>query len=194
MMRSSRPRIVAQAGFTLLEVLLVAGLIAVIGGITIGVTDAFIRTAKSDSSVSAALMAIDTARDRAVAERRNIELNFVLPDRIQLIRQEIDAAGSVVGTTMIDEYRLENGMQIYKFPSAGDTPDAFGATSATTFTGTEPVMFTSDGSLVDANGDVVNGTLFFGIPGQQTSARAITVFGITGFTRTWKWSGTTWQE
>lgn len=194
MMRSPRPRVVEEAGFTLLEVLLVAGLIAVVSAMAVGVTDAFIRSSKSDSSIAAALVAVDTARDRAVAERRNVVMNFVTPDRIQLIRQEIDGAGNVVGTTTIDEFRLENGMQIYKFPSAGDTPDGFGATSATSFSGTTPVMFTSDGSLVDSNGDVVNGTLFFGIPGQPTSARAITVFGITGFTRTWTWSGTTWRE
>jgi prepilin-type N-terminal cleavage/methylation domain-containing protein len=183
-----------QAGFTLLEVLLVAGIIAVIAAMTVPVTDAFIRSTKSDSSVSAAVIAVDAARDRAVAERRNVVLNFVLPNRIQLIRQNIDSAGAVIGTTMVDEFLMENGLQIYKFPSAGDTPDGFGATSATSFSGTAPVMFTSDGSLVDSNGDVVNGTLFFGVPGQNTSARAVTIFGVTGFTRTWKWSGSVWRQ
>jgi prepilin-type N-terminal cleavage/methylation domain-containing protein len=194
MMRYTRARDTGQAGFTLLEVLLVAGLIAVVAAMTVPVTDAFIRSSKSDASVGAAVIAVDAARDRSVAERRNVVMNFVLPNRIQLVRQNIDAAGNVVSTTIVDEFLLENGMQIYKFPSAGDTPDGFGASSATSFTGTAPVMFTSDGSLVDSNGDVVNGTLFIGIPGQNTSARAITIFGVTGFTRTWKWSGSQWRE
>jgi Tfp pilus assembly protein FimT len=182
-----------QSGFTLLEVLVIAGLIAVIGAMVVPVTDSFIRSSKSDSSAAAAVIAIGAARDRAVAERRNIELHFVLPNRIRLIRQEIDGAGTVIGTTTVDEFLLENGLQIYKFTGMSDTPDAFGASSATTFSGTAPVMFTSDGSLVDSNGDVVNGTIFVGIPGQNLSARAITIFGVTGFMRTWKWSGQ-WQE
>lgn len=188
------PRCVGESGFTLLEVIVVATLLAIVGAMVVPLSDSVIRSTKSDSSVSAAVIAIGAARDRAVAERRNIELNFVLPNRIRLVRQDINAVGSVIGTTTVDEFLLENGMQIYKFSGAIDTPDAFGATSATTFTGTPPVMFTSDGSLVDSNGDVVNGTVFVGIPGQYASARAITIFGVTGFTRTWKWRGTQWQE
>jgi hypothetical protein len=75
-----------------------------------------------------------------------------------------------------------------------DTPDAFGGSVATNFSGTPPVMFTSDGSLVDSNGDVVNGTVFFGVAGQPLTARAVTIFGVTGLTRTWKWRGSQWME
>lgn len=194
MTRYTRASHGGQAGFTLVEVLIVAGLIAVVAAMTLPVTDQFIRSSKQDSSALAAAVAVDAARDRAVAERRNVVMNFVSPNRIQLIRQNINDAGTVVSTTTVDEFVLENGMQIYKFPGASDTPDAFGATSATSFSGTAPVMFTSDGTLIDSNGDVVNGTLFLGIPGQASSARALTIFGVTGFTRTWKWSGTQWRE
>ena len=61
------------------------------------------------------------------------------------------------------------------------------------FSGAQPVMFTSDGSLIDAAGDITNGSLFFGIPEQPLSARAVTVFGITGMLRTWTWGGAQWQ-
>jgi hypothetical protein len=81
-----------------------------------------------------------------------------------------------------------------KFSGMPDTPDAFGASAAQSFTGTAPVMFTSDGSLVDSNGDVSNGTIFFGIPGQPMTARAVTIFGVTGLTRIWKWRGSQWME
>ena len=66
--------------------------------------------------------------------------------------------------------------------------------AATKFTGTAPVMFTSDGSLVDSNGDVVNGSIFFGVPGQPLTQRAVTIFGVTGLTRNWKWRGGQWPE
>jgi hypothetical protein len=32
-------------------------------------------------------------------------------------------------------------------------------------------MFTSDGSLIDSNGDISNGTIFIGMPSQVDTAR-----------------------
>jgi prepilin-type N-terminal cleavage/methylation domain-containing protein len=194
-MRSNHRRSVrATDGFTLIEMLLVAALVAVIAGMAVPVTDRFIRAMKADASIGAAMNAIDIAHDRAVAERRNFVLTFVGTNRIRLSRQEIDAAGAVTGTTITDEFLLENGQQFVKFVGIPDTPDAFGATAVQTFSGTAPVMFTSDGSLVDTNGDIVNGTLFFGIPNQPLTARAVTIFGVTGLTRSWKWRGSIWQD
>jgi prepilin-type N-terminal cleavage/methylation domain-containing protein len=194
-MRSNYKRFVrATDGFTLVEMLLVAALVAVIAGMAVPVTDRFIRAMRADASIGAAMNAIDIAHDRAVAERRNFVLTFVGTDRIRLSRQEIDAAGVVTGTTVTDEFLLENGQQFVKFVGIPDTPDGFGATAVQTFSGTPPVMFTSDGSLVDTNGDIVNGTLFFGVPNQPLTARAVTIFGVTGLTRSWKWRGSIWQD
>lgn len=187
-------RLGGSDGFTLLETLTVAALIGVVMAMAIPVSSSFIRLAKADSATLQAMAALDLARDRAVAERRNIEVIFLAPNRIRLSRQEIDAAGNVVGTTVVEEFLLENGQRFVKFAGVPDTPDAFGASTAVSFTGTTPVMFTSDGSLVDASGDVTNGTILMGTPGRVDTARAVTVFGTTGLTRTWKWRATKWME
>jgi prepilin-type N-terminal cleavage/methylation domain-containing protein len=184
----------AVGGFSLIELMVVAAIAAVLLGISVPVTDSFIRSTRADNSVSAATNAIDMAHDRAVSERRNIVLTFVPPNRIQLGRQEIDAAGNVISTTQVEEFILEGGQTFLKFTGIPDTPDAFGAAAAANFTGPTPVMFTSDGSLVDSNGDVVNGSLFFGVPGQPLTQRAVTIFGVTGLTRNWKWRGAQWME
>ena len=77
-----------------------------------------------------------------------------------------------------------------------DTPDIFGGTASANvlFTGVEPVMFTSDGSLIDSAGDVTNGTVFMGVPNQPATARAVTIFGVTGMLRSWKWRGSQWFQ
>jgi type IV fimbrial biogenesis protein FimT len=181
-------------GFSLLELLTAVTVIGVLAAMTIPITESFVRSTRADSAVSAAMNAVDIAHDRAVSERRNYVLTFTNPNRLRLMRQEINAAGVVTGTTQVEEFTLEGGQTFLRFPGMADTPDAFGGASATNFTGTAPVMFTSDGSLVDSNGDVVNGTIFFGVPGQPQTARAVTIFGVTGLTRTWKWRGNKWME
>jgi prepilin-type N-terminal cleavage/methylation domain-containing protein len=187
-------RLRASEGFTLLEMMAVVGLIGVTIAMAIPVANSFIQLSRSDSAIIHAMTAVDTARDRAVAERRNVVMTFAMPNRIQLFRQEIDALGNVTGTTMVDEFILENGQQFARFAGVPDTPDLFGGAAAINFTGIAPVMFTSEGSLVDSNGDVTNGTIFLGVPGRPDTARAVTVFGVTGFSRTWKWRGIQWME
>jgi hypothetical protein len=53
-------------------------------------------------------------------------------------------------------------------------------------------MFTSEGTLVDGNGDPINGTLFFGVTGDPTSGRAVTIFGPTALLHQWRWDGIQW--
>jgi hypothetical protein len=57
-----------------------------------------------------------------------------------------------------------------------------------------PAMFTPDGSFVNSNGDVLNGTIFIGVPNETITLRAISIFGATGAMRLWKWDGRAWVE
>ena len=75
----------------------------------------------------------------------------------------------------------------------GRSRTAFGHTGAIAFGSTPTIRFTSDGSLIDSSGDVLNGTLLLGVPNDKhASARAVTIFGATGLIRSWKWNGTAW--
>lgn len=187
---STAARPAAAAGFTLTEMIVVVALIAIGFAVAIPVTMEMVTRAKNDSSVVVAHTFLDSARDRAVAERRNFELTFIMPNRVQLERIEVPSGVK----TVVAEMQLEGGQEFIKFPDIGDTPDAFGASAAIKFTGTQPVMFTSDGSLIDSAGDVVNGTVFMGVPDHPETARAVTVFGVTGMLRTWKWRGAEWFQ
>lgn len=183
-----------ERGFSLIEILTVVGLVAVVAAMAVPVTNQAITWARADSATEAALRAITAARDRAIAERRNIELTFVTPNRIRLEREEINSSGVATGKTIVAESYLENGQAFIKFTGVPDTPDAFGNSAAVTFGGTAPFMFTSDGSFVDSAGDVVNGTVLVGTPDQPATGRAVTVFGVSGLTTLWKWRGGRWVK
>ena len=184
---SQRP---GHSGYSLVEILVVLALIAVVAGMAVPISSTFLHQRKADSGVVAAMAAVTAARDRAVAERRNIEITFVDPNKIWLSRVEV-SDGSL---SSIQLFTLDNGLRFIKYAGVPDTPDAFGGAAATAFSGDLPVMFGSDGSLLDANGDVVNGSIFVGLPQQPDSARAVTIFGATGLTRAWKWRGGRWME
>lgn len=184
----------SQRGFSLIEMMIVMVIVGLVASMAVPVSSHFLRESKADSATIFASTAIDSARDLAVAQRRNILLTFIMPNKLRLDREDINSVGVVTGTTTLSTYTLEAGQEFTIFPGQIDTPDGFGAGSATAFSGTGPFMFTSDGSLVDSNGDISNGTIFMANPEQEETARAVTVFGVTGLTRTWKWRGQKWME
>ncbi len=179
-----------QDGFTLVEMLMTVALVGIMAAMAVAVTPSLIAGTRADSATVSALTVLDVARERAITERRNFEIRFISPNRIQLIRSEIPGPS----TTVVTDVRFENNLQFLRFAGLPDTPDQFGATGAINFGATPAVFFTSEGTLVDSNGDPLNGTLFVGQANDKSTARALTIFGVTGLIRTWKWSGTRWTE
>jgi type II secretory pathway pseudopilin PulG len=185
-------RLKSQHGFTLVEMMIVAGIIIVTAVMALPVSARMIRDAKGDTSAVLAATFMSSARNRAVSERRNIEMTFVMPNRIRLERIEVPTNVR----TFLSELTLEGNQEFVKDAAMPDTLDASGGgpTVAINFTGVTPVMFTSDGSLIDAAGDVANGTIFIGRPNFPETARAVTISGMTGLLRTWKWRGNRWLQ
>ncbi len=186
---SIRPR--SDRGFTLVEMMMVVAILATVAGMAMLVSPNFVRHAKAESGIEQALGILRGAREIAITERRNIEVRFIGADAIQIARQELPLGS---GTTVLRTVQLENGMQFRLVPGLPDTPDLFGYGSATAFGTTPTRMFTSEGTLVDANGDVLNGSLFLAVPNDRSSARAITIFGMTGLMHAWRWNGNGWVE
>ncbi|MGE0812448.1 MAG: Tfp pilus assembly protein FimT/FimU [Vicinamibacterales bacterium] len=179
-----------QRGFTLAELIVVSALIMVGIAVAIPVTQGMVDRAKNDSALSVTAAFIHAARDRAVAERRNIEITYVAPDQLFAHRVEVPSGVK----TQVGFMKLEGGQEVRTFSGVPDTPDLFGNGSPFQFTGTGPWSFTSDGSLIDSQGDVANGTVFFGVPNKPESARAVSIFGVTGMLHSWKWRNTQWSE
>jgi prepilin-type N-terminal cleavage/methylation domain-containing protein len=192
-------RFAGEEGFTLLELLVVVGLMGVIAAMAMMVSPALTLSKRSDSGLEQALDAIRSAREVAISQRRNVRLNFVGLTAFQTLREDINSSGAVTGTTILRTIELENRMQIRLDPDVpSNTPDRFPTAAkpatATAFSGPTPVRFTSEGTLVDANGDVVNGTITLSIPNQKNSCRAVTIMGATALIKSWRWNGNAWVE
>lgn len=194
-MSTMRTTLAGERGFTLIEMLLVVALSITMVGMAMLIGPSFLRHARADSGTSQVLEALRVARETAISQRRNVQVRFIGLDTLQTAREEIPAAN---GTTVQQTVVLENRVQFRLVPAVPDTPDRFGGgnppPAAIAFGPSVTRMFTSEGTLIDSNGDPINGTVFMSIEDVPNSSRAITVFGITGLMRAWKWNGRAWVE
>jgi prepilin-type N-terminal cleavage/methylation domain-containing protein len=180
----------SDRGFTLIELMVALGLIAVMSAIAAMVTPTALRSATADSGAARVISVLRTAREQAISQRRNIRVTFTAPNQIVVTRVNVPATTTTtLGTTV-----LESGIAFQLFVGVPDTPDAFGNLSATAFGAATSVMFSSEGTFVDQNGDPANGTVFLGGGVDPMTARAVTIFGPTALIRQWRWNGTQWTD
>jgi len=183
-----------QAGFSLLEVLVVVAILGTVAAMAMMVSPAYSQHARAEAGISQVLDVLRSAREVAISQRRNVEVLFIGLNAIRTRRIDIDANGVQTGTTILRTVELENRVQFRLEPGVPDTPDSFGIAAALDFDLVAPWMFTSEGTFVGGSGDVTNGTVFLSIPNQPNSARAITVLGTTALIRPWSWNGREWVE
>lgn len=168
--------------------LVVVAIIATVGAISAMVVPGVIALAKADSGAGQLQSALRVAREQAISQRRNIRVEFVDPNQIVVSRVEEPSHD----LTQISSTLLEGGLEYRLFAGVADTDDAFGNGTAVSFGDAESVQFTSEGTLVDEDGDIVNGSVFVGVPNQPATARAVTIFGATALIREWRWQGSAW--
>ena len=178
-----------EAGFSLPEILLIVAVIGVLFGITIIAFQAAAETIQGDSNLRILERQLKLARDTAIAQRRSVEVQFVEPNRLFVIRRDVPS-----GTTQLQSAVFENNTVFIRFPGVPDTPDTFGGAAAINLGGAAVVMFTADGMFVDGAGTPVNGTVYIGQSGKNVTQRAVTVFGSTARIRTYRWNGSQWTQ
>jgi hypothetical protein len=120
----------------------------------------------------------------AITQRHLMEVQFVGANWVRIVRHETPGNA----TTVVSSVALESGANFALTGGVPDTPDAFGANQAVSFGLVQPVMFGTDGMLIDTNGSPVNGTVFLSIANLPDSTRAVTVLGSTGRVRGYKWA------
>lgn len=184
-----------QRGFSLLEILTGLAIISIVLAMGMLNYSTILPNYKANSAMDQLLYQLRSARERAISHRREVQVQFGGTN--QLTVTELWLVGTAPPATTVS---FEGGAQYIVFSTIPDLPAPFnfGNTSAVYFEGVSggpPVMkFSTTGSFIDGGNTLVNGTVFMGIPGKPSTARAISVLGATGRVREYHWDGAQWQE
>lgn len=185
----------AERGFSLLEVLTAIAIISIVLAMAMLNYGNVLPNFKANSAMDQLLYQLRSARERAIAHRREVQVQFVGTN--QLTITELWLVGTAPPPSTVG---FEGGAQYMVFPSVPDLPAPFnfGNTAPVYFgglSGGPPIMkFSTTGALIDGGNTLVNGTVFMGIPGRPSTARAISILGATGRVREYHWDGSQWQE
>jgi type II secretory pathway pseudopilin PulG len=184
----------SQQGFSLLEGLVAVAIIMIVMGMAMLNFGTVLPNYKANSAMDQLLYQMRSARERAIAHRIEVQVQFVGTNQIKMT--EIWTVGTAPAPVTVS---FEGGAQFMTIASVPDTPMAFGNAGPICFAGgttPPPIMkFTTNGSFIDGGNTLVNGTVFLAMPGGKPStARAITILGATGRVRPYHYDGTAWQE
>jgi len=181
-----------------MEILVAVAIITVILGMALLNYGSILPNFKANSAMDQLLYQLRSARERAISHRREVQVEFVGTN--QLTITEIWLVGTAPPATTVS---FEGGAQYMVFGSPTAIPDLpapfnFGNTAPVYFgglSGGPPIMkFSTTGALIDGGNTILNGTVFMGIPGRPSTARAISILGATGRVREYHWDGSQWQE
>lgn len=191
-------------GFTLLESVVVLGIMMVMMSFAIFKSTSIMPNYKADAAQDVVVSALRQARQLAITERRDVQVwfdqGFSGPGLVQHINYQVV---TILGDQ--PQPQVSVGLPIgtqFVLEGVPDTPMGFGANAAiyigsngAMVGGGPPIMkFRSTGSFTDSVYSPLNGTIFVGVPNQAFTARAVTIFGGTGRVRPYSWTGSTWVE
>jgi Tfp pilus assembly protein FimT len=178
----------SERGISIVDIMVTMSVMAIVGSMATVQIGTVRRSMQGDSAMRMVLAQLNTAREMAITQRRNMEIQFVGNNSLRIVRHDVPT-----GTTVLANVVLEGYVQYSLVRGLTDTPDAFGNSSAISFGSAQTIMFTSDGTLIDSNGFPINGTVFLSIGSMPESARAVTVLGSTGRVRGYRWHATAWS-
>ncbi|HTZ46302.1 MAG TPA: GspH/FimT family pseudopilin [Verrucomicrobiae bacterium] len=182
-------------GYSLLESSVVIAAMGVLVAIGVINTAASTQSAKSDGAMSMIMSQLRLARTEALADRRNVTVSF--DTNAQQLNVQIISVGQEP-VHPVQSFPLPAGAQFVLESGVPDTPENFGNNDAVYFgdnaDGSTVMQFTPAGTFVDGNNNVLNGTVFLGVPGNAATARAVTIMGGGGNVQRFTWNGSQWQR
>ena len=193
-----------ERGFTLLETLIVMGVMFILAGITIFKSFGSMQSYQANAGMDIVRSQLRVARQLAISQRRNVQVSFNIALTPPTITYTVQA-GNYAGSTEVNgtpvTMPLPKQVTFTGESGESDTPMAFGTCGTFTIcigpptlpvTNGPPIMgFNSEGQFTDSTWvNTLNGTIFIGIPGQASTARAVTIMGGTGRVRSYSYVGT----
>jgi prepilin-type N-terminal cleavage/methylation domain-containing protein len=189
-----------QRGFSMIELLVVVSIVLIVSAISITQMKPNLQIARVDAAMREVLETFRQAREFSIANRRYVQVSFPANNKVQITELNTLTPGAGGINPILDTVTLAPPL-IFTLDGMPDTPDAYGNTNALEFEGIidGPIggmVYQSDGEFLDGTTFLpINGTVFLGIAGQQSTARAVTILGTTGRARGWKSQGnTTWYQ
>jgi prepilin-type N-terminal cleavage/methylation domain-containing protein len=187
-------------GFSMIEMCVVIAISLVIAGIAILQAQPALMQIHANTAKDEVQGALRQARETAISDRRDVQVEFLVNPTgnppgsyVRLTR----IGGACCANTVILMMPISNSVIYTTFVGEPDSPDGFGNGGAIYFGGIAGgppagMVYQSDGTFVTSGtGIPINGTVFLGVTGQPTTARAITILGATGRVRSYHISGTT---
>jgi type II secretory pathway pseudopilin PulG len=186
-----------ERGFSLIEMGVVMAILMIMGAFTLLSLRPAMIAAHADDAAQITLMQLRNARQSAVYNRKMYIVTFSAANTTPatIITQRLDIVGGVPVNISTVAMPLEfQFTAIAGVPNtAGTTPDGFGiGNRAVDFSqginlGVLNVLwFMPDGTAQDANGNINSGVVYTAQPGNLYSSRAVTVFGASGRSRTYR--------
>ncbi|MGB9068814.1 MAG: prepilin-type N-terminal cleavage/methylation domain-containing protein [Candidatus Acidiferrales bacterium] len=189
-----------QHGFSLIELMVVLTIIFIVSAIAVTMLTPNLQQARVDAEMREVLDTFRQAREFSIANRRYVQISFPANNQIQVTQMDNLTPGAGGVNPVLTTLTLAPPL-VFNLVGMPDTPDAYGNANAIEIAGINGgppagMYFQSDGQFVAAATYLpINGTVFMGYPGQQSTARAVTILGTTGRVRGWKSAGnTTWYQ
>jgi type II secretory pathway pseudopilin PulG len=189
-----------EKGFTLLETVVVIGIMFVLAGIAIVQSFGSREGYQANSAMDTVVSQVRVARELAITQRADVQIFFVSNGATQQVQYKVLAQpGTKEANGPLVSSNLPSQTSFMITAGTPDTPMNFG-NKAPIFIGNVSggpafMEFTSTGQFTDQTGfNTLNGTVFIGVTGQTNTARAVTIMGGTGRVRPYVWVGKSWIE
>jgi prepilin-type N-terminal cleavage/methylation domain-containing protein len=183
----------SEAGFSMIELLIVFAITAILTAITIFSLRSSERSYAPDDEATQILSYFREAHQRALAQRQTQRVTI---DRNALVIRLMDE-GLLPGGDEVEIIRGKlNGTVSMQQPTVNSVmiptpPGPYNYNPAPFANGVCQFRFRADGSVVDPAGNSISATLFFtplDMNNQSANlVRGVTLFGPSGSTRTWKY-------
>jgi type II secretory pathway pseudopilin PulG len=190
----------AESGFSLVEMVVVVGVVFVVAATALMNILPSIRSSRANAGMEMVLGEMRRAHERAVDERRIYRLTFVAPQTIQVEVGQV----AIIGSTITDSapvfvaaeppLTLPGNIQFLAIPgiptNPNATPDGFGTGGLAINLdiangGGTQIYFQPDGRALDGANRLNDGVIYLAEPNNLFSSRAVSLYGTTGRSKSW---------